>query len=102
MVDADRLIAWNLYWRGESFWSQEEIWGPLPESKTTFLQSTNSEFLKYLNDPLRAPPGRRYFVITDAGHVGGLRNVLPTPRARDSFEVIDTTSNKFSLAAFAL
>ena len=102
MVDADRLIAWNLYWRGENFWSQEEIWGPLPESKTTFLQNTNSELLKYLNDPLRAPPGRRYFVITDAGHVGGLRGVLPSPRARDSFEVIDTTSNKFSLAAFAL
>jgi len=102
VVDADRIIAWNLYWRGESFWSQEEIWGPLPELKATFLKSANAELLKYLNDPARAPRGRRYFVITDAGYTATLRGLLPTARARDSFEVVDTTSNKFSLLAFEL
>src|SRR5258706_13521848 len=24
-VDADRLIAWQLYWRGENYWSGDEI-----------------------------------------------------------------------------
>ncbi|HEU4615752.1 MAG TPA: hypothetical protein VFS15_26835, partial [Kofleriaceae bacterium] len=31
VVDADRLIGWQLYWRGENFWSTEEICGPFPD-----------------------------------------------------------------------
>jgi hypothetical protein len=99
-VDADRLIAWQLYWRGENFWSGDEIWGYLPEMKTAFKNTDNVEFTKYINDRIRAPLGRRYFVITEAGKITSVRSTLPTQRARDSYEVIDTTSNKFSLAAF--
>jgi len=101
-VDADRLVAWQLYWRGENFWSGDEIWGYLPEMKTAFVKTDNVEFLKYINDRARAPLGRRYFLVTEAGRVNGARAALPTQRARDSFEVLDTTSNKFSLAAFWL
>jgi 4-amino-4-deoxy-L-arabinose transferase-like glycosyltransferase len=103
VVDADRILAWQLYWRGESLWSQEEIWGPLPELQATFLAaSANPDLLKYLGDPVRAPRGRRYFVITDAGYAANLRSIVPTPRSRDSFELVDTTSNKFTLASFVL
>ena len=101
-VDADRLVAWQLYWRGENFWSGDEIWGYLPEMKTAFVKTDNVEFTKYINDRARAPLGRRYFLVTEAGRVNSARTALPTQRARDSFEVIDTTSNKFSLAAFWL
>jgi 4-amino-4-deoxy-L-arabinose transferase-like glycosyltransferase len=106
-VDADRLIAWQLYWRGEQFWSGGEIWAfspsqVLPEMKTSFVNTNNVEFQKYINDRTRAPVGRRYFIITEASRIMGVRSMLPTPRARDSFEVIDTTSNKFSIAAFYL
>ncbi|HEY0193132.1 MAG TPA: hypothetical protein VGC42_18570, partial [Kofleriaceae bacterium] len=101
-VDADRLIAWQLYWRGENFWSGDEIWGFPPEMKTAFKDSDNTEFTKYMNDRSRAPLGRRYFVITEAGKINGCRPLLPTARGRDSYEVIDTSSNKFSLAAFWL
>jgi hypothetical protein len=101
-VDADRLIAWQLYWRGEQFWSGGEIWGAIPELKTTFPQNNNVDFLKYLNDHTRAPLGRRYFIVTEAGRITAPRSQLPTQRARDSFEVLDTSSNKFSLAAFYL
>jgi hypothetical protein len=31
-----------------------------------------------------------------------VKGLLPTPRARESYEVIDTSSNKFSLASFYL
>jgi len=102
VVDADRLIAWQLYWRGENFWSGGEIWPWLPEMKTSFPNPNNVEFNKYINDRARAPLGRRYFVVTEAGRLTGIRSLLPTPRARDSFEVLDTTSNKFSLGAFDL
>jgi len=102
LVDADRLFGWQLYWRGENFWSGGEIWGWLPESKTSLNKPDNVEFLKYLNDRSRAPLGRRYFVVTESGKITSVRSILPTQRAKDSFEVIDTTSNKFSLAAFYL
>ncbi|MGE3459825.1 MAG: ArnT family glycosyltransferase, partial [Kofleriaceae bacterium] len=99
-VDADRLIAWQLYWRGENFWSGDEIVGPIPEMKTAFMKTDNVEFNKYLNDRTRAPLGRRYFLVTEAGRITGVKTMLPTNRARETYEVIDTTSNKFSLAAF--
>ena len=101
-VDADRLIAWILYWRGENFWSGDEIWGYLPEMKTAFKNADSTEFNKYINDRNRAPLGRRYFVITEAGRITSMKSMLPTQRGRDTYEVVDTSCNKFSLAAFWL
>jgi 4-amino-4-deoxy-L-arabinose transferase-like glycosyltransferase len=102
VVDADPLIAWQLYWRGENFWSQEEIWGFLPEMKTSFPTTDNSLFNRYINDHARAPVGRRYFILGETSRIQGPKSSLPTQRARDSYEVLDTTSNKFGLAAFYL
>ena len=101
-VDADRLIAWQLYWRGENFWSGDEIYGWLPEMKTAFVKTDNVEFNKYINDRSRAPLGRRYFIITEAGRISGARSMLPTQRAQQTFEILNTSSNKFSIAAFWL
>jgi 4-amino-4-deoxy-L-arabinose transferase-like glycosyltransferase len=98
-VDADRLIAWHLYWRGELFWSGGEIWGDIPEMRTSFEKDDESDFRAYL---ARAPIGRRYYLITQAGREGSLRGLLPTARARDTYEVVDRTSNKFTLVAFTL
>ncbi len=99
-VDADRLIAWQLYWRGEQFWSGGEIWDYLPEMRTSFPPTNNTEFTKYLADRQRMPLGRRYFLVTDAGRITSVKSMLPTQRGKDTFVVLDTTSNKFSLAAF--
>ena len=101
-VDADRLIAWQLYWRGENFWSGDEIWGPLPELQTALKETDNVAFKRYLNDRNLAPEGRRYFIITEAGRTGSLSSVVPTETARQTIKVLDTTSNKFSLAVFQL
>lgn len=102
VVDADRLLAWQLYWRGENFWSGGEIWGLLPEMKTSFVPANNTALQKYLNDRTLAPLGRRYFVITEAGRIMGFTSLAPTTRARETYQVLDTTSNKFSIAAFYL
>ena len=72
------------------------------DAKTAFKDTNNLAFTKYINDRTRAPLGRRYFLVTEAGRITSVRAQLPTQRARDSFEVLDTTSNKFSLAAFWL
>jgi 4-amino-4-deoxy-L-arabinose transferase-like glycosyltransferase len=102
VVDADRLLAWQLYWRGENFWTADELFGPVPEMRTGFNKPENTDFLKYLGDRTKAPPGRRYFVITESGRATSVRGILPTARAKESYEVIETTSNKFSLGAFYL
>jgi hypothetical protein len=102
VVDADRLLAWQLYWRGENFWSADEIFGPVPEMRTGFNKPDNGDFLKYLGDRSKAPLGRRYFIVTEAGRATSVRGVLPTTRAKESFEIVDTSSNKFSLVSFVL
>jgi hypothetical protein len=105
VVDADRLIAWQLYWRGEQFWSGGEIWDVnsfIPEMRTSFPPTNNTEFTKYLNDRTRMPLGRRYFVVTDGGRINSLKALLPTPHAKETYQVLDQTSNKFGLAAFDL
>ncbi|HEX5059331.1 MAG TPA: hypothetical protein VFV99_08230, partial [Kofleriaceae bacterium] len=102
VVDADRLLAWQLYWRGENFWTADEIFGPVPEMRTGFNKPDNGDFLKYLGDRSKAPLGRRYFVVTEAGRASSVRGVVPTARAKESFEIINTTSNKFSLVGFYL
>jgi 4-amino-4-deoxy-L-arabinose transferase-like glycosyltransferase len=103
-VDGDRLLAWQLYWRGENFWSGDEIWGPLPEMKTSFNEFVNKGAKPevYLADPELAPPGRRYWVITEAGRAAGIRSALPTERAKETYRIENTASNKFTLASFEL
>jgi 4-amino-4-deoxy-L-arabinose transferase-like glycosyltransferase len=99
-VNADRLIAWQLYWRGENFWSGDEIWSESPDTKTAFKNTDNKEFLDYLADESRA--GQRFYVITEAGRAQGLKNILPTRRSKDTFQILDTSSNKFTLLTFTL
>lgn len=100
VVDADRLIAWQLYWRGENFWSGDEIWGRTDEMRTAFKQTDNAEFLKYLKEPERA--GKKFFIMTESGRVNSLRGILPTTNAKDSLEILNTDSNKFTLVSFTL
>ncbi|MBP6632880.1 MAG: hypothetical protein KA297_25905, partial [Kofleriaceae bacterium] len=93
----------NGYWRGEVFWSGDEIYGFLPEYQTDWQlnDSDGKKLVKYLSDRTLAPLGRRYYVLT-SGNVSGLRGLLPTQRGKDTLETIDTTGNKFSLGRFEL
>jgi 4-amino-4-deoxy-L-arabinose transferase-like glycosyltransferase len=102
VIEGDRLIAWQLYWRGENFWSGDEIFGWLPENKVAFIKTDNVAFTKYINDRTLCPLGKRYFVVTESGRALGLRSSLPTERAKKTFEIIDTSSNKFTMVAFYL
>jgi 4-amino-4-deoxy-L-arabinose transferase-like glycosyltransferase len=102
VIEGDRLIAWQLYWRGENFWSGDEVFGWLPENKVAFIKTDNVAFTRYINDRTLCPLGKRYFVVTESGRALGLRSSLPTERAQKTFEVIDTSSNKFTTVAFYL
>jgi 4-amino-4-deoxy-L-arabinose transferase-like glycosyltransferase len=99
-VDADRLIAWQLNWRGENFWSGGEIWGETKDTQTVFMHTNNEKFLEYVKEPSRH--GRKFFVVTEAGRAKGIAGVLPTKRAKETVEFLDTSSNKFTLLSFTL
>jgi 4-amino-4-deoxy-L-arabinose transferase-like glycosyltransferase len=102
-VDADRLIAFQLYWRGETFWSGNEILAYLPEMRTVFMKVENTDFQKYLGDRSKLPLGRRAFLVTESGRAGSVKGMLPAgTRGKDTFEILDTTSNKFTLVSFTL
>ncbi|HWM87018.1 MAG TPA: glycosyltransferase family 39 protein, partial [Kofleriaceae bacterium] len=101
-VDADRLIAWQLNWRGENFWSTGDIYGETEDSRTVFDTTGRDKkpFLDYLEAPSRQ--GRTFFLITEAGRAASLESLLPTARARDTVETLDTSCNKFTLLRFVL
>jgi len=99
-VNADRMVAWQLNWHGEDFWTAGEMYGARDDAKTIFKSTNNDAFLKWLNDPERA--GRTYYIVTEAGRARGLKGILPTPHAKETHEIINTSCNKFSLVRFSL
>lgn len=99
-VNADRLIAWQLNWHGEDFWSNGEMYGHREDAKTVFKLLDNKVFLEWLKNTERA--GRTFYIITEASRAKSLKGVLPTPNAKETFEVLDTSCNKFTLVRFTL
>ncbi len=99
-VNADRMVAWQLNWHGEDFWTAGEMYGDRADAKTIFKSTNNDAFLKWIKDPERA--GRTYYIVTEAGRARGLKGILPTKRAKATHEIINTSCNKFSLVRFEL
>jgi hypothetical protein len=99
-VDADRLLAWQLLWRGENFWTADEIWGQTADTRTVFEHVDNKAFLAYIKKPEQI--GRTFYLITESGRARGLKGLLPTARAKETYELVDTSGNKFTLLRFTL
>jgi 4-amino-4-deoxy-L-arabinose transferase-like glycosyltransferase len=90
----ERLIAYMLYWRGETFYTSNEIYeGPM-EERTVFDQEGADDRLKVWLERHR---GRRVFFLFERYQQGRIQDDLP-PGARPSFRVVDDLNNKFSLA----
>jgi hypothetical protein len=90
----ERLIAYQMYWRGETFYTKNEIYeGPM-EERTVFDQDGADEKLKTWIEHHR---GHRHFFLFERGQQSHLQSLLP-PESRASFEVLDSRNNKFSLA----
>jgi len=94
----ERLAAWQMYWRGENFYTQNEIYEGPKEKRTVFLGDRNAEDLK---DFLGRNPGKRVFFVVERTRYDSLRGLLPEP-ARPSLKIVDDHNNKFYLAAAQL
>ena len=90
----ERLIAYNMYWRGETFYTKNEIYeGPM-EDRTVFDMEHADEKMQQWCATHR---GRRVFILFENGRQQRVKGLLPAD-ARDSFRVLYDKNNKFSLA----
>ncbi|HEY5452302.1 MAG TPA: hypothetical protein VIQ54_26280, partial [Polyangia bacterium] len=90
----ERLIAYQLYWRGETFYTSNEIYEGPTEERTVFDQEGADDKLK---DWMSRHRGRRAFFLYERHQQSRLQGMLP-PESRSSFRVVDDQNNKFSLA----
>jgi 4-amino-4-deoxy-L-arabinose transferase-like glycosyltransferase len=92
----EKLVAYQMYWRGETFYSKNEIYDHRlpPEEKTVFdMDGADDKLQQYLT----SHRGRRIYFIFERGRQGRLQSLLPA-EVRASFHVIYDENNKFSVA----
>jgi 4-amino-4-deoxy-L-arabinose transferase-like glycosyltransferase len=90
----EKLLAYLMYWRGETFYTKNEIYeGPM-EDRTVFDME---EADQKLQDWIANHRGRRVYFIYERGRQPRLQTLLPV-ETRSSFTVIYEENNKFSVA----
>jgi 4-amino-4-deoxy-L-arabinose transferase-like glycosyltransferase len=94
----ERLVAWQMYWRGETFYTQNEIFEGPRDGRTVFLGNRNAEDLQ---DYLRRNPGKRVFFLVERIRFERLRPLLPAA-AQPTLTIANDTNNKFVLAVAQL
>jgi 4-amino-4-deoxy-L-arabinose transferase-like glycosyltransferase len=94
----EHLLVWQMYWRGENFYTQNEIYeGPTAE-RTIFLGDRNAENLKTWMDHHR---GHRDFFLIERSRMSQLEGMVPQD-ARKSLKIVDESNMKFCLATIDL
>jgi 4-amino-4-deoxy-L-arabinose transferase-like glycosyltransferase len=94
---AERLVAYEMFWRGETFYTENAInQGPV-EERTIF----DSDDIETADRGLRAwierHRGQRHFFLFLPGHRAHLESVLP-PETRPTLTVVPQPNDKFVLA----
>jgi|GEM_PF-593157 len=93
------LLVWQLYWRGENFYTRNAIYKSTdPAEKTVFLGDKNSEKMQAW---FTAHPGKKVYFIVERVRYETLRGLLPQT-ARASLTIEDQSNNKLYLASAQL
>ncbi len=90
----EKLVAYQMYWRGETFYTRNEIYEGPEEERTVFDHWPDVD--DRLKNYLTSHRGRRTYFIFERGRQGTLVSLLPAD-ARKSFQVIYDQNNKFSV-----
>lgn len=90
----EKLLAYTMYWRGETFYSENEIYEGPKEDRTVFDQDGADDQMK---EWIANHRGRRVFIIYERGRQGHVQQLLPEA-TRSTFKVLYEKNNKFSLA----
>jgi 4-amino-4-deoxy-L-arabinose transferase-like glycosyltransferase len=94
----ERLLAWQLYWRGENFYTQNEIYEGPTNERTVFLGDRNAENLK---EYVSHHQGKRMYFIIERTRLDGLKGLLPE-NVRPSVKIVNDDNNKFYLLSAQL
>jgi hypothetical protein len=90
----ERILAYNMYWRGETFYTKTEIYEGPHEDRTVFdMEQADEKFQEWIG----RHRGRRIFIIFERGRQGRLEQMLPA-ESRATFKILHDKNNKFSLA----
>jgi 4-amino-4-deoxy-L-arabinose transferase-like glycosyltransferase len=73
----ERLIAWELNWRGENFYTKNRV--------VVHMQPKEVDKFKAY---LRRYRGRTFYLILEQGRFKKLERVLPTQRAKETLEIV--------------
>jgi 4-amino-4-deoxy-L-arabinose transferase-like glycosyltransferase len=93
------LIAWQLYWRGENFYTKNELYRSAnPNDRTVFLGDRNAEKMQAY---FKSHPGRRVFFVVERARFESLRGLLPA-EAKPTLNIVDQSNNKIYLAVATL
>src|SRR5262252_6690440 len=91
----EHLLVWQMYWRGENFYTQNEIYEGPKEERTIFLGDRNFENLKSWMEKHR---GHRAFFLVEQSRWAQLEGLVPA-EAKASLKIVDNSNMKFCLAA---
>jgi 4-amino-4-deoxy-L-arabinose transferase-like glycosyltransferase len=94
----EHLLVWQMYWRGENFYTGNEIYEGPSEERTVFLGDKNAENLKSWMDRHR---GRRAFFLIERSRMSSLEGMVPAD-AKKSLKIVDDSVMKFVLASIQL
>jgi 4-amino-4-deoxy-L-arabinose transferase-like glycosyltransferase len=98
------LIAWQMYWRGETFYSKNQLYESRPgqllpeDQRTVFLDEKNVENLKAY---VARNAGKRAWFVIESGRYGTLQGLLPE-NAKRQLKVVDKSNNKFMMLSTVL
>jgi 4-amino-4-deoxy-L-arabinose transferase-like glycosyltransferase len=95
---AEKLLVWQMYWRGENFYTQNEIYEGPHADRTVFLGDRNAENLKAWMEHHR---GQRAFFLIERVRMGSLEAMVPAD-TKPSLKIVDDSNMKFVLAAIQL
>ncbi len=94
----EHLLVWQMYWRGENFYTQNEVYeGPAAE-RTIFLGDKNVENLKAWMSKHR---GKRAFFLIERSRWSQLEGLVPAD-AKASLHMVDESNMKFCLGEIQL
>jgi hypothetical protein len=90
----EKLLAYMMYWRGESFYTKNAIYeGPMEERTVFDMEDADDNLRSWV----ASHRGRRAYFIYPHGQKGRLESLVPAD-ARSSFTVIYQVNNKFAVA----
>jgi hypothetical protein len=93
----ERLLVWQMYWRGENFYTQNEIYEGPQSERTVFLGDRNAENLKEF---IAKHPGKRMWFLIERTRLDNLKSILPEAM-RPGVKVVNENNNKFYLLTAA-